>query len=689
MSKKSLSKNPIPIEINIVKKLFKYSSCKLEPISLYKHETLSQEITYTEIFNSYDSNYIALLGTSQNFSILYIWDINNINNYLYSYKCKVISFFKFSPTNETFTIITFNNTLIFYDINTGQEILTINDPNEKKSKIITFNFSIKGNHFYIATEKYIVLWECNTGKLITNIEENSKIKCIKNDLLYSLRDDMEIHIIKFPKNELVNVINIKTALQKARDIINCKTTGQSFFYAIQKGLYKINLTNSRGKKSNLIISKTITNFKNGIKKIVFNEEGTIASFSDKTGIQYWNIKDSKYICTILKEHIIDFYINYEKAILLTIDDISINLINYFNEKKPQKNIWLNKNPNSFLYYKFSNDHKKLFAIVDKNNSILYNIETGLILNKWYNKNFGEKNWDFTCIMSPDTDTSPYVAVKDISNKIKIWNILTNKVFLTFNGFDAYSFCFSSDGNLLCCGCKKGNEIARIYDLSKNDYTSFFSKNINDCKDCLVKFINNDNYIVAIPQNLKKAIIFDSETNRKIYETEELPEDMECYEKISIFENNCFMISGLDEKKEKISVLYRFDNGKIIDTYKNYLNIDLNYIKNLMLIMYENDKDKQSVKLNIIDISDIDRFEKTNLELKSNKSKFLDENVVISRFNNNNYSEFTISDIKNGKPTAVIKYNDDIEKFFEVDIDIDKIKNRVIIRCIKLEELIGE
>ena len=689
MFKNSLSKNTIPIEINIIKKLFKYSSCKIEPIYLYQHETLSQEITYTEIFNSYDSNYIALLGTNQNFSMLYIWNTNNINNYLYSYKYKMISFFKFSPTNESFTIITDNNSIIFYDISTGQEILTINDPNEEKSKMITFNFSIKGNHFYIATEKYILLWECNTGKLINNIEENSKIKCIKNDLLYSLHDNMELYIIRFTKNELLNIINIKTALQKTLDIINYKTTGQYFFYAVKKGLYKINLTNSHGKKSNLIMSKIITNFRYGIKKIIFNEEGTIASFSDRTGIQYWNIKKSKYICTILKEHIIDFYINYEKGILLTIDNISINLINYFNEKKSQKNIWLNRNPNSFLYYKFSTDRKKLFAIVDKNNAILYDIERRQILNKWYNKNFGEKNWDLTCIMSPDTNISPFIAVKDISSKIKIWDIISNKIYLTFNDFDAYSFCFSSNGNLLCCGNKKGNEIARIYDLNKNDYTSFFDKYNNDNKDSLVKFINNDNYIIVIPKNKKKAIIFDVGSKRKKYETEEFKEDIDYYEKISIFENNCFMISGFNENNEKISILYKFQNGKIINIYKNYLNVDLNYFKNSILIMYEDEKDKQNVKLNIIDFSDLNRIDQKTMGLKSVKSKFLDKELVVNKYNNNNCNEFTLCDVKNRKTMAVIKYNKNIEQFIDVDIDIDKIKNRIIIRCIKLVELLSE
>ena len=153
---------------------------------------------------------------------------------------------------------------------------------------------------------------------------------------------------------------------------------------------------------------------------------------------------------IFKERFSDITINTNKKLLVTVDDLCINITYYGEEEKEETErvIWLNENPSKFLYFTFSPDFHVILATLDENNAISYNTQTGRVIKKWRNM---EDDWSMACEMAPETSQIAVIATKSDRNTIKIWDYNNGNEVLSLFGYHAHSFSFSSDGKLLACG----------------------------------------------------------------------------------------------------------------------------------------------------------------------------------------------------------------------------------------------
>ena len=127
---------------------------------------------------------------------------------------------------------------------------------------------------------------------------------------------------------------------------------------------------------------------------------------------------------------------------------------------------MDKNPNKFEDAKFSRDFKVLLARIDRNKAIAYDSNSGLILKKCHNF---DENWIDIAMTSFGGDK---IAIKSNLLLVIIWNFLSCKEEASFYGYDSHSFCLSSNGLYIACGTKVGSEIARIWGIENNKYSSF-------------------------------------------------------------------------------------------------------------------------------------------------------------------------------------------------------------------------
>jgi hypothetical protein len=670
------------VELNAKKGLYKYPSCRTENIPLFGHQVLPQGFYYTKPSISNDCKYISIIGKGNEQDKAFIWSLDNIDGYLYSYTSNTIENLIFSPDSKYFYILYKNEPPIKYDIKNGKELLKCENPGDQITKFICHSFPKDLKHIYIGTKNHFFSWNTSNGKISKKLGDASSIKTIRNDYQLSVKDNLEVYIYsKFDPKVILKFIlpNVKYV----QEVLCCTISPdlKDLYYSNLRGIYRYKLNSKKGECDELIKLND-----EEVSKVMIDDDCNSAMSTDMKTINLYKINFDNKDVSVLKEKFTSITGNLNKNLMVIVDDLCINISYLGDEDKEGSDqyIWLNENPSKFLYFTFSPDFHVILATLDENNAISYNTKTGRVIKKWRNM---EDDWSMACEMTPETSQIAVIATKSDENTIKIWDYNNGSEVLSLFGYHAHSFCFSSDGKLLACGGREGNEIARLWDLTDNSYISYNYDGANNNLYTIVNLTDDldqmGNKYLILTSIGQEPIVFDANTKQLLYKCE-CPINFEKIQGIqSNIRYNCFVVKGRDNRKRNMALLYRLNDGKLLQLFEDCWNIDLAKHENYIISRSSNINEGN---LTISNIQDLNNIEYKNCQLQAETSSFLqDYKSIVSAFGDENKLNFIISEVKNGQMIAEIKYEKKIDRHAEVDLSVNKDENILMLRYIEFVE----
>ena len=670
------------VELNAVKGLYQYPSTRTENIPLFGHQVLRQGLRYTKPTLSTDCKYISIIGKGNEEDTAYVWSLDNLDGYLYSYTSNTIENFIFSPDSKFFYILYKNEPPVKYDIKSGKELVKFENPGEQITKLVCCSFSKDLKSICIGTKTYFLLWSTNNGKLLKKIKEESSCKTTRNDWQLSIRDNLEVVIFsKF--QSIISNFNITNA-RTVQDILCCIISEDLnyLYYSNLEGIYRYKI-NKKGDQVDEMVK-----FKEQYTRRAIIDENCINAMStDMSTINLYKLNFDDSDNYIFKEKFDSITGNLSKKLLVVVmEDLCINITNVGDDEKEETErfIWLNENPSKFLYFTFSPDFQVILATLDENNAISYNTKTGRVIKKWRNL---EDDWSMACEMAPETSQIAVIATKSDENTIKIWDYNNGSEVLSLFGYHAHSFSFSSDGKLLACGAREGDEVARLWDLTDNSYNSYNYKGSNNNLYTIVNLTDNidqmENKKIILASIGQQPIVFDASSKQLLYECD-CPINFEKIQGIqSNVKYNCFIIKGRDNKKKNMALLYRLNDGKLLQVFEDCWNIDLAKHENYIISRSSN---INGGNLTISNIRDLNNIEYKNCQLQAETSSFLqDYKSIVSAFGDEKNLNFIISEVKQGRMIAEIKYKQKYNRHAEVDLSVNKDENVLVLRYIEFIE----
>ena len=669
------------VELDAVKELYKYSSCRTENIPLFGHQVLPQGFYYGKPTISPDGKYISIIAKGNEKDKAYIWTLDNLDSYLFSYTSKTIENFIFSPDSKYFYIFYKYEPPVKYDIKNGKEIISFNFPDAQITKMICYSFSSDGKTLGIGTKTHFILWNIKDGKVLKIIKEESSLKSMRNDLQLSIRDNLEVIIINKFESFLLRFYLPNDESNK--EILFCiiSPDQQYLYYANKNSIFRYKLgQNDENNQLEEIIQYDES------EKVIIDNECTKAISTDMLTVTFWNLNERNNDNVLFKEKFNSMDINFNKELLSVVDDLCINITDYkeYENDVTEKFIWLNENPTKFLYFTFSPDFKVLLATLDENNAISYNTETGRVIKKWKNM---EDDWSMACEMAPETSQIAVIATKSDENTIKIWDYNNGSEVLSLFGYHAHSFSFSADGKLLACGAREGEEAARLWDLTDNSYISYNFNGKNNNLYTIINLTDNldeaENKRIILASIGQEPIVFDANSKKLLYKCE-CPVNFEKIQGIqSNVRFNCFVVKGRDFEKKNKALLYRLNDGKLLQVFEDCWNIDLAKHENYIISRSSN---INNGNLTISNIENLNKIENKNCQLQAETSSFLqDYKSIVSAFGDEKNLNFIISEVKNGKMIAEIKYTQNYDRHAEVDLSVNKEENVLVLRYIEFVE----
>ena len=670
------------VELNAVKGLYQYPSTRTENIPLFGHQVLRQGLRYTKPTLSTDCKYISIIGKGNEEDTAYVWSLDNLDGYLYSYTSNTIENFIFSPDSKFFYILYKNEPPVKYDIKSGKELVKFENPGEQITKLVCCSFSKDLKSICIGTKTYFLLWSTSNGKILKKIKEESSCKTTRNDWQLSIRDNLEVVIFsKF--QSIISNFNITNA-RTVQDILCCIISEDLnyLYYSNLEGIYRYKI-NKKGDQVDEMVK-----FKEQYTRRAIIDENCINAMStDMSTINLYKLNFDDSDNYIFKEKFDSITGNLSKKLLVVVmEDLCINITNVGDDEKEETErfIWLNENPSKFLYFTFSPDFQVILATLDENNAISYNTKTGRVIKKWRNL---EDDWSMACEMAPETSQIAVIATKSDENTIKIWDYNNGSEVLSLFGYHAHSFSFSSDGKLLACGAREGDEVARLWDLTDNSYNSYNYKGSNNNLYTIVNLTDNidqmENKKIILASIGQHPIVFDSSSKQLLYECD-CPINFEKIQGIqSNVKYNCFIIKGRDNKKKNMALLYRLNDGKLLQVFEDCWNIDLAKHENYIISRSSN---INGGNLTISNIRDLNNIEYKNCQLQAETSSFLqDYKSIVSAFGDEKNLNFIISEVKQGRMIAEIKYKQKYNRHAEVDLSVNKDENVLVLRYIEFIE----
>ena len=272
------------VELDAVKGLYKYSSCRTENIPLFGHQVLPQNLFYGKPNISSDGKYISIIGKGKGEDKAFIWEISNLDSYLYSYTSMSIENLFFSPDSRYFYILYKNEPPIKYDIKSGKEIISFKFPEEPISKMNCYSFSSDGRTLNLGTKTLFICWNISDGKVSKIKKEESPLKVIRNDIQISIKDNLELNLFnKFePQKIKLNINNIRIV----QEILSCVISPDNnyLFYATRNNIFKLDLK-SEGKQPEEIIKYE------DVENVIINDECTNAISTDMLTVSFWDLNN--------------------------------------------------------------------------------------------------------------------------------------------------------------------------------------------------------------------------------------------------------------------------------------------------------------------------------------------------------------------------------------------------------------
>ena len=137
----------------------------------------------------------------------------------------------------------------------------------------------------------------------------------------------------------------------------------------------------------------------------------------------------------------------------------------------------------------------------------------------------------------------------------------------------------------------------------------------------------------------------------------------------------------------MALLYRLSDGKLIQIYDNYYNVDLAKDESVIISRSSNINEGN---LTISNIENLEKIENKNCQLQAENSCFLQDNKsIVSAFGDQKKLKFILSEVQSGKMIAEIKYTQNFDRHAEIDLSVNKEENIIILRYIEFVEPLEE
>ena len=655
------------IEVTKERFLFNYKKVLKIAIPLLSHYEMPSDYEYKSPLLSPDGQYLSCIAKAET-DIVFVWDLDDL--YWYKYKFFIpkikVDCVVFTPDSKSILVIYRKTNPALYNLANGNKILElekIGDENKKEG--FHCAFTIKAAHFGYTTEQSFILWSMNSGKLKLQLKDESPVKLLFNEYIISINNDLICNIKYLKTLKLYLSFKIK-GIQNPNEILDSRMSPDmsSFIYVIKQGIIKYIFKEKK--------YKGLQKFQPGVEKATISDDCRFVVKTNMRNLTIYDIEKGDTIGTILKEKFNEFRIDFNNEKLIVIDNICINIHDYTDGGIPEQFVWLNKNPFRFLDVKFSHDFKFLFALIDQNYVIVYDLNTGLIVKKWQNV---DKNWTNFSISE---DSGNKIASNSNLFLVKVWNYMTGREDATFYGFDSHSFHFSSNGKYLACGAKNGPEVARIWDIEKGTFGSFPYVGNNSNFHTIVHLTSPEPTRLICCSIDQQPLIFDTNSKELLYKCECLYRFEEIYEIKSDQTYDVFIVKGRDVKKRDIGLLYRISDGILLETYENYTILELAKDQGVIISKCEN---VNGGKLTSTDLKNLSDPILNDFQIQTDKIELLNDNkCVVVVINEEEYKkEYCLINAEDGGYFGKINFTKKTERNSENYITIDPVEGFIYFR----------
>ena len=660
-------KTHFDIEVTKEKYVFPYKKVLKIAIPLLSHYEMPTGCNYKSPLLSPDGQYLSCIASLSSLDVVYVWNIDNL--YWFKFKFSVIKskvdYVAFTPDSKCILVIYRQNNPILYDLKTGSKLLELEKNGEENNRDgLHCAFTVKGTHFCYTTDKSFTLWNLKNGKIKKIIKDDSPIKLLFNEYIISIKNDLICEIKNFKNLKIIESFKLK-GIASPKDILDARFSPDMscFIYIIKKGVIKYILKEKK--------FKGVQKFQLGVEKAVISDDCRFVAKTNLRNLTIYDIERGETIGTILKEKFNEFKIDFNNEKLIVIDNICINIHDYTDGGIPEQFVWLDKNPIRFVDVKFSPDFKFLFGLTEKNNVILYDLNTGLIIKKWQNI---EKNWNNFSISE-----GPTYKTASTSNifLVKIWGYITGREDATFFGFDSYSFNFSHDGNYLACGAKNGPEIARIWNIEKGTFGSFLYVGNNSNFHTVVNLTSPEPTRLICCSIDQQPLIFDTNSKELLYKCECLYRFEEIYEIQSDQKYDVFLVKGRDVKKRDIGLMYRISDGILLETYENYIVLELSKDNGIIISKCDN---VNGGKLTTTDLKNLSDPILNDFQIQTDKINLLNDNKCAVTTSGDEYkTEYYLMNAEDGGYIGKIKFMKKADRYSENYITINPSEEAIYFR----------
>ena len=632
---------------------------------LLGHYEIPQYLEYKSPLLSPNQKFLACIGTGIT-DWVFVWEMSNLYWYKYKFSYTKVDCIAFTPDSKNIIIVYKKSNPLMYDLSTGKMKLKFEKNGEEDNREgYQYSFTSTNTHFSLASTKSYTMWSIRNGKIRQKITDDSPVKIITSEYLINIDSNLNCVIKKIFDQSILTTFQIK-GISTPDEILDGRCTDDmaNFVYVIKNGIIIYNFKNRE--------YKGLQRFEYGVDRATLSYDGRYVMKTNMKNLCINDLEKETNVLTILKENFKDYKIDFYSKKIITIDNISITIRDLFDENPQEKQVWLNKNPTKFKEIKFNKDFTILFARIDYNNVVAYDLKTGYIIKKW--QNF-EENWLDYAITHCGGDR---IASKSNLLLIKVWNFINKKEESTFYGYNSYSFCFSGDGNYLLCGAKSGPEVARIWDIDEQKYASYIFNGSNDNIKTKVHLTSpKPKRIICCSVN-QEPLIFNSYTKELLYKCECPFKFKEIFDIQSDYKNDVFIIKGRDNERKNMGIMYKLSDGSILQTFENYTTFELVKTKGIFLITKCDNIN--GGKLCSIDFKSKEEQIFHDFEIQTNKCELInDQKIAVIQYGDELSKEFNLIDIRNGRFIGKINFTKNIGRNCETYITVDDKKNEILFR----------
>ena len=632
---------------------------------LLGHYEMPEYLEYKSPLLSPDQKYLACIGTGIT-DWVFVWEMDNLYWYKYKFSFSKVDCMAFTPDSKNIIIVYKNSNPLMYDLSTGKMKLKFEKNGEEDNREgYQCSFTTTGTHFALASTKSYTMWSIRNGKIRQKITDDSPVKIITSEYLINIDSNLNCVIKKIFDQSILTTFQIK-GISHPDEILDgrCTDDMDNFVYVIRHGIIIYNFKNRE--------YKGLQRFEYGVDRATLSFDGRYVMKTNMKNLCINDLEKEKIVLTILKENFKDYKIDFYSKKIITIDNISITVRDLFDEYPEEKQVWLNKNPTKFKEIKFNKDFTKLFARIDYNNVVAYDLKTGYIIKKW--QNFEENFLDFAITNSG----GDRIASKSNLQLIKVWNFNTKKEDSTFYGYNSHSLCFSGDGNYLLCGAKSGPEVARIWDIDEQKYGSYRFNGSNDNIKTKVHLTSpKPKKIICCSVN-QEPLVFNSYTKELEHKCECPIKYKEIFEIQSDLKNDVFIIKGRDNERKNMGIMYKLSDGSLLQTFENYTTFELVKTKGIFLVTKCDNIN--GGKLCSIDFKSKEEQIFHDFEIQTNRCELInDQKIAVIQYGDELSKEFNLIDIRNGRYIGKINYAKNIGRNCETYITADDKKNEILFR----------